>query len=401
MKNKFEHSCTVVTCLRKKAIGLKSLLIAAVSLSVIHPAHANFYTVTGTADNNDSATHGGSGTSGSPFQMSSVRGAIIAANANPGADTITLPAGTYTLTRVGNDANCQNGDLDINGSLTLTGAGAATTIIQGASNAAFTGSIGDKVIGINQDGTFTNLTVLISGVTIRYGHNTVPDGDPTFAYTGGGVDVFLTGTGNSITFSNCVITGNENVNSYGGGVNIDSGTSGLPGDPAANTVNRGTVNFIQCTIANNKSKEWGGGANLFSDIHNVNFNNCVISNNVTTGLNGVGGGGGGVNIRHTYGGAVMFSNNTVIAYNTGVGYGGGVCVAAPHKGPVTMLDCTIFGNTLTINGPASTVGGGIYSQGLAVALTNVVSPTIIPIPSARPLPPRTPKAAACSLTPVR
>ena len=41
---------------------------------------------------------GAPGTVGAPFQMSSLRGAIIAANANAGADTITLPAGTYTLT---------------------------------------------------------------------------------------------------------------------------------------------------------------------------------------------------------------------------------------------------------------------------------------------------------------
>src|ERR1044071_3869744 len=56
-----------------------------------------------------------------------IRSAIPRANALAGADIITLPAGTYTLTRVGNDANCVNGDLDINGSLTLNGAGPNTT----------------------------------------------------------------------------------------------------------------------------------------------------------------------------------------------------------------------------------------------------------------------------------
>src|SRR6185436_14536096 len=66
-------------------------------------ATAFFYTVTGTTDNTDSATHGGSGTAGSPFQMSSLRGATIAANANPGS-TIILPAATYSLTIPG-DAN--------------------------------------------------------------------------------------------------------------------------------------------------------------------------------------------------------------------------------------------------------------------------------------------------------
>ena len=171
---------------------MKKFLLLFVWLStmlVARHTQANFYTVTGTVDNTDAATHGGSGTVGAPFQMSSLRGAIIAANANGGADTITLPAGTYTLTRVGNDSTCQNGDLDINGSLTINGAGPATTIVQGATDAAFTGSIGDKIFGINQDGTFTNLTVLLSGMTIRYGRNTVPYNDPSFAYTGAGIDV--------------------------------------------------------------------------------------------------------------------------------------------------------------------------------------------------------------------
>ena len=70
----------------------------------------------------------------------SLREAIIAANNTPGADIINLPAGIYTLTRVGNDASCQNGDLDINDSVTINGSGAAVTIIQGATDAAFTGS---------------------------------------------------------------------------------------------------------------------------------------------------------------------------------------------------------------------------------------------------------------------
>ena len=57
---------------------------------------SHFYTVTGTADSTDSAIHGGAGTVGSPFQMASLRGAIIATNGDAGS-TITLPAATYTL----------------------------------------------------------------------------------------------------------------------------------------------------------------------------------------------------------------------------------------------------------------------------------------------------------------
>ena len=72
----------------------------------------------------------------------SLREAIQAANTDSdfggctgvkayGADVITLPAGTYTLTgAAGEDANA-SGDLDITSDMTIDGAGAKTTIIQG------------------------------------------------------------------------------------------------------------------------------------------------------------------------------------------------------------------------------------------------------------------------------
>ena len=165
-----------------------------------------------------------------------MREAIIAANNTAGADTILFSAalnGTpITLTRTGDDNLASIGDLDINDSVTITGNGAANTIIQGASNAAFAGSIGDKVIGINQDGTHNGLTVTISGVTIRYGRNSIV-ASASFTHTGGGVDVFLTGTGNAIAFNNCVISDNQCVNGYGGGVNIDSSAGG-PSTPSGN-----------------------------------------------------------------------------------------------------------------------------------------------------------------------
>lgn len=71
----------------------------------------------------------------------SLREAITAANtdaavsgcaAGNGADDITVPAGTYTLTRVGarEDGNA-TGDLDIAGDVTITGAGGSLTIVDG------------------------------------------------------------------------------------------------------------------------------------------------------------------------------------------------------------------------------------------------------------------------------
>jgi hypothetical protein len=62
----------------------------------------------------------------------SLRGAVIRANASLGGDTIVVPAGTYVLTRLGsNEDEADTGDLDVTNPLTITGAGAASTVIDG------------------------------------------------------------------------------------------------------------------------------------------------------------------------------------------------------------------------------------------------------------------------------
>jgi hypothetical protein len=104
-----------------------SLSLPRIALGLFFPllgvAHAASITVTTTVDEVNGITASIAALIGTPGGAGiSLREAIIAANNTAGADTITLPAGTYTLTRVGNDATCTNGDLDINDSLTITGA---------------------------------------------------------------------------------------------------------------------------------------------------------------------------------------------------------------------------------------------------------------------------------------
>src|SRR5262245_61176488 len=79
------------------------------------------YTVTKTDDTNDGACD---------VSDCSLREAIIAANNNPGAETIALPAGTYVLTRTGTGEDlASTGDLDIRDDLTIDGDDPNTTII--------------------------------------------------------------------------------------------------------------------------------------------------------------------------------------------------------------------------------------------------------------------------------
>ena len=112
----------------------------------------------------------------------SLREAIQAANTNSvvdacaagtGDDTITLPAGTYTLAIAGTGEESNvTGDLDILGNLTISGAGAGSTVIDG-------GQV-DRVLHI-QSGNI----VTIDGVTITNGK------EPSFP---GGGGVFNKGT---------------------------------------------------------------------------------------------------------------------------------------------------------------------------------------------------------------
>ena len=110
-------------------------------------ASAATFTVTKTADTNDGVCGGDC----------SLREAVIAANSIPGADVITLPSGTYILTISGtNEDNAATGDLDIKDNLTLSGAGANMTIING-------GGI-DRVFQIS-----SNVIVSISNLTVSGG----------------------------------------------------------------------------------------------------------------------------------------------------------------------------------------------------------------------------------------
>jgi hypothetical protein len=91
----------------------------------------------------------------------SLRGAIIAANASAGTDTINVPAGTYVLTTGGGE-DAARGDLDITDSVTIVGAGAARTVLQAP-------SLGPSLESYSVFELHGAITVHISGVTITGG----------------------------------------------------------------------------------------------------------------------------------------------------------------------------------------------------------------------------------------
>ncbi len=300
----------------------------------------------------------------------SLRDAIIFANTAPGS-TITILAGTYTLS-ISSGGAAENaaasGDLDINASVTINGAGSGSTII----TTTYTSACGDcKVFGINQDGTHNNLAVSISGVTISGGFNNGAAYCGTFFETGGGIDLFMTGSSSSgsLTLSDVIIKNNKTTGcsaSYGGGINIDSDAS-----------NSGSVMMTNVQIINNTADATGGGINLFGTLTNLTINaTSVISGNTTLAPSGLGANGGGINIRTFPGGSVAI-HGTTIANNTAHGDGGGIDIAASNGSNVTIDDTggpsSIAGNTAQNNATISSNGAGLsHDDGVTtVTLTNV------------------------------
>src|SRR5258708_35546749 len=122
------------------------------SVAVTHASSP--FTVNSLLDEVDA--HAGDGNCAStPSGVCTLRAAIMEANALAGADTINLPAGSYSLMIPGTDEDAAaTGDLDINSDLVLVGAGADTTIIDGNHL--------DRAMHIGNSATVT-----ISGLTLR------------------------------------------------------------------------------------------------------------------------------------------------------------------------------------------------------------------------------------------
>ena len=329
MKSKSKMTNFFVGSLAAIALVLMMLLPQLVG------AQGATFTVNSTADTVD--INPGDGVCADGSGNCTLRAAIMEANALPGADTITLPAGTYTLTIPGvNEDFDATGDLDIASDLTITGAGANMTTIDG-------GGI-DRVLEIRPVNT-TN--VHISGLTVTGGKtlNSSPGGG-----AGGGIKT----QGTLLTLTNVTVDHNEA--DYGAGIEVDGPTtlnSSTVSNNSASYGPGGIDNYINGPLTLNNSTVSGNSGGFGGAIGGSNHGNTLILNNSTLS--------GNISPR----GALYVPAGTVIMKNTILADNGGGSVTFQGAYPSALIS---LGNNLSTDNFCSpsyiSLYGGVVSGGL-------------------------------------
>lgn len=319
----------------------------------------------------------------------SLRGAVINANATAGMHTITVPAGTYTLAIAGGgEEAAMTGDLDLTKSVTLQGAGAASTIIQAGTTVPLPSpscpDCIDRVFHVVSGG----VTAEFKDLTIRHGR----EGSGGGIFNGGGT-VKITNSTVSHNHSNLVSGGNggAGIRNQGGTVEITNST--VSGNGANLTgggiyLNGGTLTISNSTLSGNSSggaNGQGGGIFINLNTSTVDITNSNLSANVGKKGGAIHNNTGTVTITDSTlssnsgedGGAIhnsgtltitgsTLSNNTVADdVGTGNGSGGGIFNANPSSS-VTITNCTLSNNL-------ADDGGGIFNLGPATINNSTLS----------------------------
>ncbi|MFM9962035.1 MAG: beta strand repeat-containing protein [Planctomycetaceae bacterium] len=300
------------------------------------------FTVDSPADAPDA--NPGDGIAADAMGRVTLRAAIQEANALTGGDTITLPAGTYSLVQFGAGENAgATGDLDILDGVTLTGAGADDTFINGLTM--------DRVFDIA-----AGVPVELSQITIRGGFSSLSQEE------GGGVRNFGTLVLTDVVLKdNSASGGGGAIASYGAGssltildsmIELNSSNGSLGGGALFN----GSVTTVTRGVFRNNSSAFNGGAIVNASSGSLTVIQSTIKNNAT----GVGSKGGGV-----FNNGTFVANYSTISGNLAADGGGIANVNLSGSPTISLLLTTISGNQV------SNQGGGIFNGlGSSVVITD-------------------------------
>ena len=341
------------------------------------PARAAVFTVTTTADDVDAAP--GDGACAAVGGGCTLRAAIQEANALAGADSISVPAGTYTLTIAGRDEDsAATGDLDIGGAfgddLAITGAGASATVIDGNGI--------DRVFHVCPSGfNCVPNNIAISDLTIT-GGDPLTDG-------GGGLRNRAI-----LTLTRVLVAANVISVACGAGIdNTDTGTlavvdSTIRGNTAGGSGGGGLCNHFGAIARLNGSlitdnhatgASVAGGGAFNGQTGELTLTNCTVSDNTSSG------GGGGIFNLGGFGFSRTTLNNVTITNNqAGVsdiwGAGGGGVGTVYSFGIISVRNTIIAGNS-DLAGTAPDCGGTLDSQGYNLIQSTTGCSFSVPTPS--------------------
>jgi hypothetical protein len=286
--------------------------------------------------------------------------AITTANANGEANSITLEAGTYTLTAVDNTTDGPNGLPSVTGIVTIKGAGAdATSLERDTSAPAF--RFGHVAATGNL--TLAGLTMRRGQVSVNGGHLLNQGGTVTLTNTtlsGGIADTggCLFTQGGTVTLAQTTVTG---CNAFeAGAMEITGGAVFLIHTIVAhNSANvgaggisnfGGTVSLLQSTLLGNATQSGFGGALQVARGTAAIIDSAITDNSSSFAAGGIAVGGlGNLTIL-----------NSTIAGNRSTGSGGGLVA-----GPAIIINSTIADNQ-------AQGGGGLVGIGIAPVLLNTL-----------------------------
>lgn len=278
--------------------------------------------------------------------LCSLREAVIAANTNSpyfncpsgsaGEDTILIDPAiplpvTFTLSLIGKDEeHAASGDLDVREALTINGAGAGGTIIDGSQS--------DRVFEVHPGSGQIN-TLTLNGLVIQHGN-------PGSGAEGGGILVDLTGR---LTLNDSLVTNNA--------VTTCAGYCG------------GGIKSYGLAIINNSSITANQGGGVVNDGGLMTLTNIDISGNLLgPGIANLGGGFlqfNGGSVTGNQGGGIFNKSSTAKPLTaltvSGNSLGGGI----HNDGLSAKSEIQLTGSLVTGNGGAS--GAGIFNEGSQAA----------------------------------
>lgn len=300
----------------------------------------------------------------------SLLAAVQEANLDPRTNQIILPAGTYTAPTA-----CPFGSffLEISGELTITGADAATTIIDGGGTCAVVSVTSVDPVQVSNvtlqngfrdavDESLLGVGLLVNGsADVTLSDTVVTNNDAvatgTGEHDGGGIGVDGNG---KLTLERVTVTGNDAV--QGGGIKIE---------PAAEVI------IMESTVSGNRALgngsvafPCGGGIFVLGDAIVEIIETSIEGNRADRNGNGGCGGGMYLNQSSTMQANVSVESSTIS--DNQASHGAGI---RNENSVLTIINGTITGNVATTGpGGIENVDNGFHTETRLVHVTVTKNP---------------------------